>query len=89
MSNEDINITNTLIKFQNDTNWENWSQNEMIMLLKIYHSFCKKEARIYDLIYKYHDCDTWEDIFRDYNESVLEDKSYGVEVAIRRIENLL
>ena len=37
------------------------------------------------LIYKYHGCDSWEDIFRDYNITYLEDKSVGVEIAIREI----
>ena len=40
---------------------------------------------LFDLIYKYHGCDSWEDIFRDYDKVYLKDKVIGVEIAIKEI----
>jgi hypothetical protein len=51
-------------------------------LLDIYLIISKKETHIFNLIYTYHECDSWEDIFRDYNRNYLEDKAIGVEIAI-------
>jgi len=45
----------------------------------------KKETYIFDLIYNYHGCNSWEDIFRDYDSKYLEDKTTGVEIAINEI----
>lgn len=63
-----------------------WSAEEKLQLLKLYHIFCKKEHKIFDLIYQNHGCDSWEDIFRDYDINKLDDKSTGVNIAI---ENLI
>ena len=65
--------------------WDDWSLEEIRALLDIYFVISKKEAQIFDLIYQYHGCDSWEDIFRDYNPRHLEDKADGVEVAINEI----
>ena len=65
--------------------WDDWSLEEIHALLDIYFVISKKEAQIFDLIYQYHGCDSWEDIFRDYNPRHLEDKADGVEVAINEI----
>jgi hypothetical protein len=54
-------------------------------LLNIYHTISKKESAIFDLIYRYHGCDSWEDIFRDYDRQYLIDKASGVNVAITTI----
>lgn len=74
-------IEDTDIKFT----WNNWSLEEIKKLLEIYFIISKKEAHIFNLIYSYHGCDSWEDIFRDYNITYLEDKSTGVEIAINEI----
>lgn len=65
--------------------WDNWSLEEIKTLLEIYHIFVKKECDIFDLIYHHHGCDTYEDIFRDYNERYVEDKEAGVQEAIENI----
>jgi len=64
---------------------ENWSLEEQKQLLDIYLIISKKETHIFKLIYKYHGCDSWEDIFRDYDIKILEDKAVGVEIAIEGI----
>jgi hypothetical protein len=69
--------------------WKNWSLEEIKKLLEIYLVISKKEAQLFDLIYSYHGCDSWEDIFRDYNISYLEDKAAGVEIAINEIDEKL
>ena len=71
-----------------DTNnlCKKWSLKEKKQLLEIYCIFSKKEEHIYDLIYSYHGCDSWEDIFRDYSRSLLNDKAEGVEIAIESID---
>lgn len=37
------------------------------------------------VIYNYHGCDSWEDIFRDYDPIYLKDKATGVEIAIKEL----
>jgi hypothetical protein len=63
----------------------NWSLKEKKQLLDIYLIISKKESHIFKLIYSYHGCDSWEDIFRDVDIKNLEDKVVGVEVAIEEI----
>ena len=63
----------------------NWSLEEQKQLLDIYLIISKKESHIYKLIYNYHGCDSWEDIFRDYDTQFLKDKATGVEIAIEEI----
>lgn len=65
--------------------WNNWSLEEKKKLLDLYLIISKKETHIFNLIYSYHGCDSWEDIFRNYNVNYLEDKKTGVEIAIDEI----
>jgi len=80
------NIIDKLNKIE-DTNptFDNWSLEEKKKILDIYFIISKKETHIFDLIYTYHQCDSWEDIFRDYNIRYLENKTTGVEIAINEI----
>lgn len=83
------NIIDKLTKVEDDNSWENWTLEEKKKLLDIYLIISKKEAHIFDLIYNYHGCDSWEDIFRDYDRKSLEYKTIGVEIAINEIvENI-
>ena len=79
------NIIDKLTKIEDKTSWKNWSLEEKKELLDIYFIISKKETHIFDLIYNYHGCDSWEDIFRDYNSKYLKDKTIGVEIAINEI----
>jgi hypothetical protein len=79
------NIIDKLTKIEDKTSWKNWSLEEKKKLLDIYFIISKKETHIFDLIYNYHGCDSWEDIFRDYDSKYLEDKIIGVEIAINEI----
>jgi hypothetical protein len=65
--------------------FDDWTLEEQKRLLDIYLIFSKKEASICKLIYSYHGCDSWEDIFRDYDIQYLEDKAFGIEIAIQEI----
>jgi len=67
------------------SDWDNWSLEDVKKLLDIYFIISKKEPHIFKLIYSYHECDSWEDIFRDYDADYLENKADGVEVAINEI----
>lgn len=82
------NIIKKLNKIKDDdaNPWEHWTSKEKQELLKIYLTICKQEARIFDLIYRHHDVDSWEDIFRDYDEVLLRDKVSGVEFALENIK---
>ena len=73
-----------LIKDEKNT-LDQWSLQEKKQLLDLYLIISKNEKHIFDLIYRYHGCDSWEDIFRDYDEIYLKDKSRGVEIAIDEI----
>jgi len=80
------NIIDKLAKIEDTKlNWDNWSLEEKKKLLDIYLILSKKENYIFDLIYKFHGCDSWEDIFRDYDTNYLNDKTTGVEIAINEI----
>ena len=79
------NIIDKLTKIEDNNSWKNWTLEEKKQLLDIYFIISKKETYIFDLIYKYHGCDSWEDIFRDYDSNYLEDKTAGVEIAINEI----
>jgi uncharacterized protein YfkK (UPF0435 family) len=86
MENININIESILEKLNKITDnknvWKNWNLDEQLKLLNIYLMICKKETFIFDLISQNHNTNLWEDIFRDYDESYLDDKISGVEIAI-------
>lgn len=67
--------------------FKSWSLHEIKQLLDIYFIISKKETHIFKLIYSYHGCDSWEDIFRDYKKNIkyFEDKADGVEIAIKEV----
>ena len=79
------NIIDKLTKIEDNNSWKNWTLEEKKQILDIYFIISKKETHIFDLIYNYHSCDSWEDIFRDYDGKYLEDKTIGVEIAINEI----
>ena len=79
------NIIDKLTKINDSTSWKKWTLEEKKQILDIYLIISKKESHLFDLIYNYHGCDSWEDIFRDYDSKYLEDKTIGVEVAIDEI----
>lgn len=69
-----------------NSNWSNWSLEEKKQLLELYLLISKKEHHIFKLIYDNHDCDSWEDIFRDYSMNYLDDKLRGVRVALENLK---
>ena len=79
------NIIEKLKQIKDKNDWDKWSLEEKKQLLDIYYIISKKESHIFDLIYRYHGCDSWEDIFRDYDVNDLKDKAVGVKVAIKEI----
>ena len=79
------NIIDKLAKIEDNNPWKNWTLEEKKKLLDIYFIISQKETHIFDLIYNYQGCDSWEDIFRDYDSNYLEDKTIGVEIAINEI----
>lgn len=62
--------------------WKNWTSEEIKKILEVYLIIAKNEEYIYDLIYNIHGCDSWEDIFRDYNYRYFEDKVSGIQEAV-------
>ena len=80
------NIIEKLTKIEDNNSLENWSLEEKKKLLDLYLIISKKESHIFNLICNYHGCDSWEDIFRDYDIEYLEDKKRGVEIAINEID---
>jgi hypothetical protein len=62
-------------------------RNESIV--RYIFDYIEKESHIFHLIYQYHSCDSWEDIFRDYDKTYLKDKAKGVKIAIKYIKNEL
>ncbi len=83
---ESFNTNNTY--YYNNPIWNNWTLEERKKLLELYFIISKKESHIFDLIYNYHGCDSWEDIFRDYDKVYLKDKEIGVKIAIDEINRI-
>ena len=81
------NIIEKLDKVEDRRDFNNWSLEEIKKLFDMYHIISRKEKHLFKLIYRYHGCDSWEDIFRDYDEQYLRDKADGVEVAIKEINS--
>jgi hypothetical protein len=80
------NIINKLNKTEEDeVIWNTWTLEETKKLLEIYLIITKKEEKIFDLIYNFHVCDSWEEMFRDYDMNYLKNKVTGVELAINEI----
>jgi hypothetical protein len=80
------NLIQKLDKIKDIKNaFDSWSLDEIKQLLDIYFIISKKETQIFRLIYSYHGCDSWEDIFRDYKKKYFEDKADGVEIAIKAV----
>uniref|UniRef100_A0A6C0LSP5 Uncharacterized protein n=1 Tax=viral metagenome TaxID=1070528 RepID=A0A6C0LSP5_9ZZZZ len=72
------NIIDKLSKIEDiNSSWSDWTLEEKKNMLEIYFIISKKEPQIFNLIYNYHGCDSWEDIFRDYDRNYLEDKKKG------------
>ncbi len=67
---------------------DNMTRDEKKQLLQLYWLICKHEHHIFRLVYRYHECDTWEDIFRDYDPTYLADKAEGVKIALDNLEDL-
>ena len=84
------NLIEKLDKIKDNKNaFDSWCLDEIKQLLDLYLIISKKETHIFKLICNYHGCDSWEDIFRDYDSKYLEDKTIGVEIAINEIvENI-
>ena len=57
-------------------------------MLQLYLLISKHEAQIFDLIWAHHGCDSWEDMFRDYDTHWLKEKEEGVKVALHTMNEL-
>ena len=85
-NNRGIELLEKLHQIQdNETAFADWSLEEKQKLLEMYFIISKKETHIFDLIWQHHGCDSWEDIFRDYDKTYLQDKAKGVQIAITSI----
>lgn len=76
------NIIKKLKQNKDKNGLHSWSLEDKKQLLDIYYIISKKETHIFELIYSYQGCDSWEDIFRDYDVTYLMDKAIGVKAAI-------
>ena len=83
------NLIENLQKIEDNDQWDSWSLEDKKKLLELYYIISKKEKHIFDLIYQNHGCDSWEDIFRDFDSTYLEDKSRGVKIAIDEITEVI
>ena len=83
--------TDELLSKLEDKNFKfnKFNYTELKKLLQIYLIFCKKEPEIFELIYRLHGCDSYEDIFRDYDYRYIEDKTTGVQIAIDELNNIV
>lgn len=82
-----IDIIEKLKKVRDANTLYDWSLEEQKELLELYYLFSKNEPHIFGLIYGYHGCDSYENIFRDYNLIDLEDKACGVKKALDKINS--
>ncbi len=81
-------IIEKLNLIKNDENiYDNWNLNDIQMLLEIYYVICKKEHKLFDLVYNYHGDDFYEDIFRDYEINSINAKAEGVKEALEVVND--
>jgi hypothetical protein len=73
---------------ENEFNTKKFSYQEIKKLLQLYLIFCKKEDEVFKMIYSIHGCDSYEDIFRDFDYRYIEDKIAGVEIALNELDNI-
>jgi hypothetical protein len=78
-------VVDKLKNLRESDEWKNWTTEEKKKLLDLYLIISKKEGQIFDLIYRCHRCDSWEDIFRDYSMDYLQEKENGVREALECI----
>ena len=62
--------------------WNEWSLEEQKHMLQMYLLIVKNEPNLMDLVYGNHECDSYEDIFRDYDTFELREKSRGIQISI-------
>lgn len=62
--------------------FDHWTSDEKKKLLELYLLISQNEHHIFSMIYKHHECDSWEDIFCNYDPKYLQDKANGVQLAI-------
>jgi len=75
-----------LQKLQTTETCDTWTLDEKRDILKLYRLISKKEALLCDLVYQHHGCDSWEHIFRDYDNYVFNEKAAGIKIAIDDIQ---
>ena len=63
----------------------NISDKDALQILSKEFIRIQNEIYISQLIYRYHDCDSYEDLFRD-NIPLLEEKKEGIEIAIKNLK---
>jgi hypothetical protein len=63
--------------------WQNWTQEEIYILLQIYHIISKKESCIFDLINSFNELE----ILKNYNDSFLNKKAIGIENTLELIDS--
>lgn len=76
---------NILDKLEKEEDEKKWTLEEKKKLLEIYYKISKNEETIFQIIYRHHVCDSWEDVFRDYDARYLQDKAVGVKIALDMI----
>ena len=89
-ANQLLTKLNNTKRFELNKNeqWSGWTLEEQLNLLQIYLLISKHETKLMDLVYEYHDCDSWEDIFRDYDVFTLRDKEHGIKIALDNMMNI-
>jgi hypothetical protein len=83
---KDIIIIN-MSSLEEIKDYNNLSYEQRLNLLKIELIKVKNEIETSKLIYSYHDCDSYEDLFRD-NIPLLEVKYDGILIAIENMTNI-
>ena len=63
--------------------WQNWNQEEIYILLQIYHIISKKESCIFDLINSFNELE----ILKNYNDSFFNKKAIGIENILELIDS--
>lgn len=66
-------------------NINNISDEDALQILSKEFIRIQNEIYISQLVYRYHDCDSYEDLFRD-NIPLLETKKEGIEIAMENLK---
>jgi hypothetical protein len=78
----DANYILTKLHYLEQKDFTTWSESDKKSILDIYLLISKNESKLLDLVYSYHDDDSYQYICRDYDSHAIKLKVNSIEIAL-------